>query len=54
MGVLKARILTWFAIPFTRGPHFGLTDLSKLWEMVTDRESLCCSPWGCKELDTIS
>ena len=24
--------------------------LSKLWELVMDRE--CCSPWGCKELDT--
>ena len=29
------------------------TGLSKLWEMVKDRGSLvCCSPWGCKELDT--
>ena len=26
--------------------------LSKLWEMVKDRASLCCSPWGHKELDT--
>ena len=26
--------------------------LSKLWELVKDRESLaCCSPWGRKELD---
>ena len=24
--------------------------LSKLWEMVKDREA--CSPWGCKQLDT--
>ena len=24
--------------------------LSKLWEMVMDRE-VCCSPWGCKVLD---
>ena len=24
--------------------------LSKLWELVKDREALvCCSPWGCKE-----
>ena len=36
----------------------GITDsmdmsLSKLWELVKDRESLvCCSPWGRKELDT--
>ena len=48
-GVLKARILKWLAISFTRGPHFGLTDsvdmsLSKLWEMVQDGESPCCSP----------
>ena len=26
--------------------------LSKLWEMVKDRETACCSPWGRKELDT--
>ena len=27
--------------------------LSKLWEIVKDREAwLCCSPWGLKELDT--
>ena len=36
----------------------GITDLmgmslSKLWELVMDREALaCCSPWGCKESDT--
>ena len=35
----------------------GITDpmdvsLSKLWEMVKGQRSLvCCSPWGCKELD---
>ena len=28
-------------------------NLGKLWEMVRDRKSwLCCSPWGCKELNT--
>ena len=25
--------------------------LSKLQEMVKDREAWCASPWGCKELD---
>ena len=34
----------------------GITDsidmsLSKLWEMVKDREAWSCSPWGGKELD---
>ena len=36
----------------------GITDsmdmnLSKLWEMVKDREAWqACSPWGCRESDT--
>ena len=35
----------------------GITDamdmnLGKLPEMVRDRGLMCCSPWGCKELDT--
>ena len=35
----------------------GITDsmdvsLSKLWEIVKDREARLCSPWGRKELDT--
>ena len=40
-------------------PLYGITDsmdmsLSKLRELVMDKESLaCCSPWGHKELDTI-
>ena len=34
----------------------GITDsmdmsLSKLWELVMARKTMCCSPWGCKELD---
>ena len=34
----------------------GITDsmdmsLSKLRELVMDRGLVCCSPWGCKELD---
>ena len=24
---------------------------SKLWELVMDRDLVCCSPWGCKESD---
>ena len=27
--------------------------LSKLREMVKDREAWCCSPWGCKGSDTM-
>ena len=27
------------------------TSLSKLREMVKNREAWCCSPWGCKEVD---
>ena len=35
----------------------GITDstdmsLSKFWELVKDRQALCLSPWGHKELDT--
>ena len=35
----------------------GITDLmdmslSKLQELVMDREAWCCSPWGHKELNT--
>ena len=35
----------------------GITDsrdmsLSKLRELVMDGSLMCCSPWGCKELDT--
>ena len=34
----------------------GITDaldmnLSKVWELVMDREASCCSPWGRQELD---
>ena len=34
----------------------GITDLmdmslSKLWELVMDREDRCCNPWGRQELD---
>ena len=38
---------------------YGITgsvdrSLSKLWELVMDRKApAACSPWGCKELDTI-
>ena len=35
----------------------GITDmmdmsLNKHWELVMDRDVVCCSPWGHKELDT--
>ena len=35
----------------------GITDstdmtLSKLWELVMDKEVVCCSPWGRKESNT--
>ena len=26
-------------------------NLSKVWELVIDREASCCSPWGRQELD---
>ena len=26
-------------------------NVSKLWELVMDREAWCCSPWGHKESD---
>ena len=35
--------------------HYSMDmSLSKLWEIVKDRwgSLVCCSPWGCKELDT--
>ena len=28
--------------------------LSKLQETVEDRGLMCCSPWGCKELGTVT
>ena len=28
-------------------------NVSKLWETVKDKEAWYCSPWGCKELDTM-
>jgi len=27
--------------------------LSKLWKLLMNKEDECCSPWGCKESDTI-
>ena len=37
----------------TEDEMVGWLESSKLQELVMDREAwLCCSPWGCKELDT--
>ena len=67
-GVLKARILKWFAIPFSSGRrrrrrqdemvgwHHRLDghEFEQAPGVGDGQESLaCCSLWGHKELDTI-
>ena len=56
-GVLKARILRWFAIPFSSGPHFVRPlhhDLTVLggptWHGFTELEKL----WSCEQIGWFS